>query len=283
MRVLVTGAGGMCGREFVLAAEGRQHDVAALTHRDLDVCDAGAIGTALGRHRPDVIVNCAAWTDVDGAESGEAAALAINGVAPGLLAAAANDVGARLVHISTDYVFDGRSAKPYVESDATGPRSAYGRTKLAGEAAVVAVGGPHAIVRTSWLFGPAGRNFVATMLGLAAEGREEVAVVADQIGCPTFAGHLAGALVEIAERELDGVMHVAASGHCSWAELAAEAFRQAGASCRVRPVSTSEFPLPAERPRRSVIVSERPEVPRLPPWQDGLAAYLAEVSQGLAL
>jgi dTDP-4-dehydrorhamnose reductase len=288
MRALVTGAGGMGAREIVTSAENRNHDITALTHAELDVCDAAAVGAVVASVRPDVIINCAAWTDVDGAESNEAAALAVNGTAPGLLAAAANSAGARLVHISTDYVFDGRSARPYVESDETAPRSAYGRTKLAGEEAVSSAGGPHAIVRTSWLFGAGGRNFVATMLRLAAEGRSEVSVVDDQIGCPTFAGHLAAALVEIAERRLDGIMHVAGAGQCSWADFAAETFSQSGTQCNVRPVSTAEFtrsatgPRPAQRPQHSVLVSERADVPRLPPWQDGLAAYLTETREQVA-
>jgi dTDP-4-dehydrorhamnose reductase len=282
MRILVTGAGGMGAREIAISAEVRNHDVTALTHGELDVCDAAAVRAAVASVRPDVIINCAAWTDVDGAESNEAAALAVNGTAPGLLAAAANSGGARLVHISTDYVFDGSSTEPYVESDETAPRSAYGRTKLAGEEAMRSAGGPHAIVRTSWLFGAGGRNFVATMLGLAAEGRAEVSVVNDQIGCPTFAGHLAAALVEIAELRLDGIMHVAGAGHCSWADFAAATFSQSGTQCKVRPVSTAEFPRPAQRPQRSVLVSQRSDVPRLPPWEDGLAAYLAETREQVA-
>ncbi|HEX2702629.1 MAG TPA: NAD(P)-dependent oxidoreductase, partial [Solirubrobacteraceae bacterium] len=184
MRVLVTGAGGMLARELVVVAAQRGHDVAALTHRELDVRDRLAVGAAVAAESPDLIVNCAAWTDVDAAETRETAALELNGVAPGLLAEAANANDARLIHISTDYVFDGRSTTAYVESAEPAPRSAYGRTKLAGEQAVKAVGGPHALVRTSWLFGAGGRNFAATMLGFAAERREEVSVVADQVGCP---------------------------------------------------------------------------------------------------
>jgi dTDP-4-dehydrorhamnose reductase len=282
MLVLVTGAGGMLGVAVTATARRLDHEVVPLSHGELNVCDAAAVGDALAGLRPDVVVNCAAWTDVDGAEEAEQAALELNGSAPALLAQAANANGARLIHLSTDYVFDGRSEDPYVETDATGPRSAYGRTKLAGEEAVIAAGGPHAIVRTSWLFGAGGGNFVATMLRLAGEDRDEVSVVSDQVGCPTFAGHLAGALVEIADRRLDGVMHVAGAGQCSWAELAAEAFSQSGTQCRVKPVSTREFPRPAERPAHSVLVSGRDDVPRLPPWQQGVAAYLAEIREEIA-
>jgi dTDP-4-dehydrorhamnose reductase len=282
MVVLVTGARGMLGQAVVVEARRRDHEVFALSPAELNVCDAPAVAESLAALAPDVVVNCAAWTDVDGAEADEAAALECNGVAPGLLAEAANEVGARLIHISTDYVFDGSSPRPYVESDATGPRSAYGRTKLAGELAVQAAGGPHAIARTAWLFGTGGGNFVATMLSLAADGRETVSVVSDQVGCPTFAGHLAIALVEIAERRLAGVMHVAGAGHCSWAELAAEAFSQSGSACRVIPIGTEEFPRAAQRPARSILESERPDTPRLPPWQAGVSAYLTEATQGIA-
>ena len=182
MVVLVTGARGMLGQAVVVEARRHDHEVFALSPAELNVCDGPAVAESLAALAPDVVVNCAAWTDVDGAEADEAAALECNGVAPGLLAESANAVGARLIHISTDYVFDGSSTRPYVESDPTGPRSAYGRTKLAGERAVQAAGGPHAIARTAWLFGTGGRNFVATMLSLAADGREAVSVVSDQVG-----------------------------------------------------------------------------------------------------
>jgi dTDP-4-dehydrorhamnose reductase len=282
VRILVTGAAGMLGRDVVAAAARRDHDVLALSRAELDVTAAGAVHRALRAERPAVVVNCAAWTDVDGAESDEEAALALNGDAPGLLAAAASALGAQLVHVSTDYVFDGAATVPYVESDAPAPRTAYGRTKLAGERAVLAADPRHAVVRTAWLFGSGGRNFVATMLALAADGREEVAVVTDQVGCPTFTGHLAAALVEVAEQRLGGVQHIAGTGQCSWNAFAVEIFDQAAVRCNVRGVLTSEFPRPAPRPAWSVLSSERSEVPRLPPWREGLAAYLAAVPEGLA-
>ena len=254
MRLLVTGAAGMCAREVLGVATARGHEVLAPDERDLDVCDRSVLARAFAELRPDAIVNCAAWTDVDGAESSEDAALAVNGVAPGLLAEAANDCGAHLVHISTDYVFDGSAKSPYVESDLPNPQTAYGRTKLSGERAVLGAGGGHAIVRTAWLFGVGGRNLVATMLKLASDGRDEVA-----------------------ELRLRGVMHVAGGGQCSWAELAAATFAACDIDCRVRPLTTKEYPLPAPRPAWSVLASERPDVPRLPPWQDGLATYLEQV------
>jgi dTDP-4-dehydrorhamnose reductase len=280
MRVLVIGAGGMLARDVVLAAEGPQHQNTAQAEQDLVVTDAVLVAAALAELRPEAVVNCAAWTDVDGAEANEAAALQVNGVAPGHLARAAADHGAQLVHVSTDYVFDGTARRPYFESDPTGPRSAYGRTKLAGEQAVLAAGGGHAVVRTAWLFGAAGTNFVATMLALAAT-RDAVTVVGDQIGSPTFTGHLAGALLDIAERRVAGIAHVAGAGQCAWSELAAQTFEQAGVSCTVRPVPSSEFPRPAPRPAWSVLASERDDVPVLPPWREGLAAYLAEISESV--
>src|SRR5829696_5495390 len=268
MRLLVTGAAGMLGRDVAAAAESAGHDVIALARRDLDIADPAAVRAAVAAAGPDAVVNCAAWTDVDGAEEHEAEATRVNGIGAGNVAAAAPYV----VHVSSDYVFDGAASAPYAEDDPTGPRSAYGRSKLAGEHAVAAAG-EHAIVRSAWLFGAHGRNFVATMLRLA-EDRDEVSVVDDQVGCPTFTGHLAPALVEIAERRLTGVLHVAGRGACSWCELARATFEEAGADCRAVPVTTAEFPRPAERPAWSVLGSTRPEAPTLPPWREGLSAYL---------
>src|SRR3954452_11568374 len=268
MRLLVTGAAGMLGRDVVAAAASAGHDVIALARADLDITDADAVRAAIADARPDAVVNCAGSTDVDGAEADEEAATRINGEGAGNLAAAAPF----LVHVSSDYVFDGAAAEPYAEDDPTGPRTAYGRSKLAGEHAVAAAG-EHAIVRSAWLFGAHGRNFVATMLRLA-EDRDEVSVVDDQVGCPTFTGHLAPALVEIAERRLTGVVHVAGGGACSWCELARATFEEAGADCRAVPVTSAESPRPAERPAWSVLRSTRPEAPVLPPWREGLSAFL---------
>jgi dTDP-4-dehydrorhamnose reductase len=273
MRLLVTGAAGMLGRDVVAAAQSAGHDVVALARRDLDIADAAAVRAAIDDARPDAVVNCAAWTDVDGAEEHEADATRINGEGAGNIAAAAPF----MVHVSSDYVFDGSATAPYVEDDPTGPASAYGRSKLAGEQAVAAAG-DHAIVRSAWLFGP-GRNFVATMLKLA-EDRDEVDVVADQIGCPTYTGHLAPALVEIAEGRLAGIFHVAGGGQCSWHELAQAAFEEAGVDCFANPVTTAEFPRPAPRPAWSVLRSTRPDAPVLPYWRHGLTSYLnSEVLQ----
>jgi dTDP-4-dehydrorhamnose reductase len=179
-----------------------------------------------------------------------------------------------VVQISTDYSFDGTAAEPYTESSPVSPLGAYGRSKLAGEIAVAEATAEFAIVRSSWLFGPHGKNFVDTMLRLGAE-RDEVSVVDDQVGCPTYTGHLAAALVEIAERRLTGVLHVAGGGSCSWYDLAVAAFERSGTDCAVNRVSTAEFGRPAPRPAYSVLASERGDTPRLPPWEEGLAAHLA--------
>jgi dTDP-4-dehydrorhamnose reductase len=276
MRLLVTGAGGMLGLAVAAAARRLNHDVVALARADLDITDAEAVRAALQAAAPDAVVNCAAWTDVDGAESSEAAALGVNGAGAGNVAGAAAEAGARVVHVSTDYVFDGSKREPWLESDPVGPLSAYGRTKLAGEQQVASAATEHAIVRAAWLFGAGGPNFVDTMLRLASE-RDEVSVVTDQVGRPTWTGHLAAALVELAERRGDvGIFHAAGVGQCSWNELALEVFHRAGVECRVLPTTTAQFPRPAQRPAYSVLGTEREPAVRLPAWQEGVAAYLAE-------
>jgi dTDP-4-dehydrorhamnose reductase len=265
MRLLVTGAAGMLGRDVVAAAGG---EVVALARADLDITDVTAVRAAVADARPDAVINCAAWTDVDGAEAHEAEATAVNGEGPGHLAA----TGVYLVHVSTDYVFDGTATEPYREDAPTAPRSAYGRSKLAGERAVASFGA--AIVRASWLFGPHGRNFVDTIRRLG-ENRDEVTVVDDQVGCPTYTGHLAPALVAIAQHRLTGVLHVAGGGRCSWLELAEATFAEAGIDCRVRPQSTADLGRPAPRPAFSALAGTRPDAPRLPHWREGLRAHLA--------
>src|SRR4051794_34460041 len=252
MRLLVTGAAGMLGRDVVAAAGDAGHEVAAHARADLDITDAAAVREALLAARPDAVINCAAWTDVDGAEAAEAQATAVNGAGAGNVAQAAVRHDALVVHVSSDYVFDGRASEPYPEASPTGPEGAYGRSKLAGELAVAAAGGRSAIVRSAWLFGPHGKNFVDTMRRLGAE-REEIAVVDDQVGCPTYTGHLAGALLEIGERGTTGVLHVAGGGRCSWFDLAEATFAETGLTCRVRRQSTADLGRPAPRPAFSVL------------------------------
>jgi dTDP-4-dehydrorhamnose reductase len=276
MRLLVTGAAGMLGRDVVAAAGDAGHEVAALARADLDITDADAVRAAVRGARPDAVINCAAWTDVDGAEADEASATAVNGAGAGHVAAAAADAGALVVHVSTDYVFDGDAREPYPEDAGTGPRSAYGRSKLAGERAVTQATARAAVVRSSWLFGPHGRNFVDTMRRLGAE-RDELSVVDDQVGSPTYTGHLAPALVRIAEESLTGVLHVAGGGRCSWFDLAVATFEETGLRCDVHPQSTADAGRPAPRPAFSALASTRGDAPVLPPWREGLRAHLARL------
>jgi dTDP-4-dehydrorhamnose reductase len=276
MRLLVTGGAGMLGQAVAAAATRLGHDVFALSRAELDITDADHVRRVTAAAEPRAVINCAAWTDVDGAETAEAAATAVNGDGAGNVARAAAEVGARIVHVSTDYVFDGTKREPWLESDAVSPIGAYGRSKLVGEEQVAAATGEHAIVRTAWLFGAGGRNFVDTMLALGDE-RDEVSVVTDQVGSPTWSVHLAEVLVELAERRGDvGILHAAGAGACSWYELAVEVFDRAGVRCRVLPTTAARFPRVAPRPAYSVLGSDRDDTPVLPPWQDGLAAYLTE-------
>jgi dTDP-4-dehydrorhamnose reductase len=277
----VTGAAGMLGLDVMRAGERAGHELVGLSRAELDITDATAVGEAFSRARPDAVLNCAAWTDVDGAETHVEQASAVNADGAGNVARAAAQAGVPLVHVSTDYVFDGDgrvdvngALRAYLESDPTGPRSVYGESKLAGEHEVLAASPRHAVVRSSWLFGTGGRNFAATMLGLAGD-REAVQVVTDQIGCPTWTGHLAPALLGLIEREVAGVVHLAGTGHVSWNGFAKEIFRQAELPCRVEEATSAQMARPAPRPAWSALESGRDDVLPLPPWQDGLAGYLA--------
>jgi dTDP-4-dehydrorhamnose reductase len=258
----VVGAGGMLGQDVVRAAGER---AVALTHADLDVTDRSSVAEALGGA---TVINCAAYTNVDGAESESDIAHAVN--ADGARNVA--EIAKRVLYVSTDYVFDGERREPYVESDPTAPLQEYGHSKLAGEHATAEANENHLIVRSSWLFGAGGRNFVDTMLALGGE-RDELLVVDDQVGTPTFTGYLAEALVALADGDERGVLHVTGSGSCSWFDFARAILDRAGVDARVEPCKTDEFPRPARRPPFSVLASER-GAPALPAWQDGLDAYL---------
>jgi dTDP-4-dehydrorhamnose reductase len=261
--VLLTGAAGQLGR--ALQEEFAADGLVALRRADWDV----SLPAPALEPPPELVLHAAAWTDVDGAEDDPQGAAAVNVGGTKHVAA----LGAPLVYFSSDYVFDGGKTAPYVESDAPNPLSAYGRSKLHGEAAA---GESAWIVRSSWLFGPTGHNFVRTMLRLGAE-REEVAVVDDQRGSPTYVGHLARATQEVVGLA-PGLWHVAAEGDCTWAEFASAIFEEAGLDCRVRRVSTEELGRPAARPAYSVLRSERPEAPKLPHWREGLRECLARLS-----
>lgn len=281
MRLLVTGCAGMLAYDVLRVAEQAGHELLAVDLPELDITDADAVLAYFARHRPEAVINCAAWTDVDGAESRPDAAHAVNTTGAAALASAAAQHDAALLHLSTDYVFPGHpplddagEPRPYVESDSTGPLSVYGKTKLEGEQAVLAGSSRNTVVRSAWLFGVHGRNFVDTMLRLASE-REVVQVVDDQVGSPTWTGHLAPALLGLLEREVRGLVHLAGGGSVSWNGFAQEIFRQAEVECRVEPATSEQMARPAPRPAFSVLASERPEVLPMPDWRDGLAGYLA--------
>jgi dTDP-4-dehydrorhamnose reductase len=258
----VVGAGGMLGQDVVRAAGDR---AIALTRADLDVTDRSAVRVVLSGA---TVINCAAYTHVDGAESDSETAHRVN--ADGARNVA--EVAERVLYVSTDYVFDGAKSGPYVESDSTGPLQEYGHSKLAGERATAEANDNHLVVRSSWLFGPGGKNFVESMLTLGRE-RDELLVVDDQVGSPTFTGHLAHALVALADGSERGVLHVAGSGSCSWYGFAVAIFEQASVDAELRPCATDEFPRPARRPANSVLASER-GAPELPAWQEGLEEFL---------
>jgi dTDP-4-dehydrorhamnose reductase len=271
----------MLAHDVRRVAERAGHELVLVDLPELDITDAQAVSAFFARERPEGSINCAAWTDVDGAEAKREQAHAVNADGAGNLARAAAAIGTPLLHISTDYVFDGVApldgagrARPYVESDPTGPRSVYGSTKLEGERQVLAASPRHAVVRTAWLYGVDGPNFVATMLRLASE-RDAVQVVDDQIGSPTWSGHLAPAVLGLLEREVSGLVHMTGAGAVSWNGFAKEIFRQAEVDCRVEPASSEQMARPAPRPAYSVLESERADVLPMPPWQDGLAGYLA--------
>lgn len=273
MKIVVTGAGGMLGYDVVRLAEAMSHQVIALTHDDLDVTDPARVERVITRERPGAVINCAAWTNVDGAEESEHDASLVNAQGAGFVADAAKKVDAKMIFPSTDYVFNGTNG-PYGESDDPDPINAYGRTKLAGERATALVNGRSFIVRTSWLFGPHGGNFVETMLRLG-EGGGPVVVVHDQVGCPTYTGHLAVGLLRLVDTGAYGIHHMAGKGSCSWYEFALEIFRQAEVVTRVMASTTDMMERPAKRPENSVLVSRRSAPIELPTWQRGLSDYLA--------
>jgi dTDP-4-dehydrorhamnose reductase len=279
---LVTGAAGMLGRDMVALLRGRGETVTGLDRAGLDVTDAAAVAAAMAAVRPDVVVNCAAWTGVDDAEAHEEQALAVNGAGPANLAAACAG-RARLVQISTDYVFTGSSSYPYAEDDVPAPRSAYGRTKLAGERAVLArLPDTGYVVRTAWLYGAHGRSFPRTMMTLEQQ-RPAVDVVDDQHGQPTWTADVAGQIFALVMSAAPpGVYHATSSGQTTWFGLAREVFRLLGADPeRVRPVPSSALARPAPRPSYSVLGHDgwiRAGVQPLGSWQAALERAFGEIA-----
>jgi dTDP-4-dehydrorhamnose reductase len=267
----------MVGHDLRAALASRGEDFAAFSKEELDITDSRIVETTVSEVRPDVIVNCAAYTKVDAAEENDHLASAINGSAVEFLADAANAAGALLVQLSTDFVFDGASSAPYETGDQTAPLSAYGRSKLLGELAA-----SHAhrslILRTAWLFGEHGPNFVEAIRNQIRKGTNPLRVVNDQRGRPTYTPHLAEAIVRLVESGATGIVHYADAPECTWFDFAKEIVAQAGAAIDVKPVTTDEFPRPARRPAYSVLSTERYEqLTGVKPasWKEGLGEYLS--------
>lgn len=284
-RWLVTGAAGMLGRDMVTVARERGENVTALGRAGLDITDEAMVRAAVERLRPDVVVNCAAWTAVDDAEAHEAQALALNGHAVASLAAACRASGAVLVQPSTDYVFPGTASSPYAEDAAVSPVNAYGRTKLAGERAVLeTLPSSGYVVRTAWLYGARGRSFPATMIRLARAG-ESPSVVNDQRGQPTWTVDVARQIHALASKSAPaGVYHATSSGVATWYELAEEIFRRLSAPGTVVPVTTAGYPAPAPRPAYSVLGHSAWTAAGIAPirdWRDGLDEAFPELLEGV--
>lgn len=284
MKILVAGKHGQVARALAEAGASAGHDVTLAGRAECDIRNVACVEALLGRIQPDLVVNAAAYTAVDRAESESAEAFAVNAAGAANVARACGNAAVPLIHISTDYVFDGNKSDPYVETDSTAPLNVYGRSKLESEHRVADLCARHVILRTSWVFSPWGRNFVKTMLQLAAT-REAVDVVHDQRGCPTYAPHLADAILKLAAAMMHssdaahfGTYHMAGEGETNWSDFAAETFHAAAthgrATPRVRPVGTEKYSTPARRPANSRLDCEKLQRSfgiRLPHWQTGLS------------
>ena len=272
LKVLLTGANGLLGSTFQAHVPAHWH----LECRDktgLDIRDEAAVRAELALLQPDLLLNCAAYTQVDLAETEVDAAMTLNATAAGVLAQATESLGIPLVHISTDFVFDGKTDTAYAESHPTAPLSVYGHTKRIGENAVRTANPNHLIVRTAWLYGDRPPGFPHLLLRLAERGR--LKVVTDQVGSPTYAPHLVAGIVAAVEAGARGTLHLAGSGECTrwtWAETLMQA---CDISIPIDTARSSDFPTPAQRPARSVLVSEHPSGIQLPPWQDGIRDFVA--------
>lgn len=279
MKVMVTGARGMLGQEVLQALHRRGVDCIPADVEDFDLRSAEEVDRFVGRCQPDAIIHCAAYTAVDRAESEPDACMAVNSMGTLHLVRAALKTGATLMYVSTDYVFPGEGDEPYAVNGRTRPLNIYGLSKLQGEEAVRGLMTKYFIVRTSWLFGAGGPNFVRTMLRLGRE-RSVVRVVDDQIGSPTYAADLASAMASLILTSRYGVYHITGEGYCSFAHLADAALRASGSRCHVEPIPTSEYPSAARRPLNSRLDKrclDAAGFPRLPIWEDALARYLAEM------
>lgn len=278
MKIMVTGAKGQLGQEVLRLLRARQISCRGVDTQDFDLADAQAVVRAVAAYGPDAIIHCAAYTAVDRAESEPEKCMAVNAAGTMYLVRAAMAAGAKLLYVSTDYVFGGEGDVPHETDDRTSPCNVYGLSKLQGEEAVRGLMTRYFIVRTSWVFGQGG-NFVRTMLRLGKEKRQ-VSVVNDQIGAPTYAADLARLLCDMIVTDRYGVYHAANEGCCSFAEFAEAIMRASGSRCRVLPIPSEEYPTPARRPRNSRLSMRSLDAagfPRLPIWEDALARYLDEL------
>lgn len=278
MKLLVTGASGQLGRQLQRAASA--HELTCFEHRGLDITSLADVRAAVRAHRPDVVVNAAAYNLVDKAEIEPDAAYAVNALGPRNLALAAAESGAAIVHVSSDYVFNGRKGTPYHEFDATDPLSVYGATKLAGERVVQQANHRHYVVRTAWVYEPQGHGFAHVMRKLGAT-QSEVKVVDDQFGSPTAAEDLARGILQLVDTQAYGIYHLAGGGApASWHDFASCLFAELGIHCAVVPVPGSTFPRPAPRPAYAALVTRQDPQVVLPDWRDGVARFAAAVRQG---
>ena len=278
MKILVTGANGQLGRDVVLEAGHRGFPVVATDLSEMDITDPAAVEKTVLAEKPDCVIHCAAYTAVDRAEEEPEVCERINAAGTGNVAAACKKADAKMIYLSTDYVFDGKGETFFTPESHPAPVSVYGRTKYQGETAVQAALDKYFIVRISWVFGLYGKNFVKTMIDLAG-AREEIGVVCDQIGSPTYTKHLAPLLLDMAQSEKYGVYHATNSGVCSWFDFACEIFRLTGQTVRVRALSSEAYPSKARRPKNSRLSKKKLAAmgfSPLPEWQEALRDFIAE-------
>ncbi len=271
-RILIMGAQGQLGQ--ALQCQALDYEISAWDLRELDITHFEQVQKALEQLRPHLVINAAAFTQVDEAETNMEAAYRVNALGPKNLAVVTSELGIPLVHFSTDYVFDGLQNRPYHEFDLTNPLSVYGRSKLAGEETVRIANPRHFIIRTAWLYHTIGKNFPNTMCRKA--GQDVVRVVNDQFGSPTFAPHLAQAVFRLVDSGAYGTYHMAGSGGTSWYDLTRALYKALGTHTSVVPIPTAQYPLPAKRPLYSVLTSLHHHLVELPPWQDGVREFAAQ-------
>ncbi|AXM89106.1 dTDP-4-dehydrorhamnose reductase [Anoxybacillus ayderensis G10] len=276
MKVVVTGANGQLGQELVRQLQQTNVELYSFTKRDLDITNESIVNEVITKIKPDIIINAAAYTKVDQAEIEEETAYLVNAFGQRNLAVVAEKVEAKICYISTDYVFDGNSTVPYREYDQTNPLGVYGKSKHAGEELTRSLCSRYFIVRTAWVYGEFGQNFVKTMLRLVKE-KEEIGVVNDQIGSPTYTVDLARFIIELVQTEKFGIYHATNSGSCSWYEFAKAIFEESNMKVKVHPITTEQFPRPAKRPKYSVLDNFSLKVngfPMLRHWREALKEFL---------